>query len=88
MNREQEIIEVAKIIEDWNPLGEMANSIDQLEGYRYEAMDILSTIDIIYGKDRIKDAIETVLIQAFNIELDQIKLEKATSEIQNMLVTH
>ena len=44
MDQEQQIIEIAKIIEDWNPLGEAANSIDQLEGYRYEAMDILSQL--------------------------------------------
>ena len=88
MDKEQQIIEVAKIIENWNPLGEAANSIDQLEGYRYEAMDILSTIDIVYGKENIKDAIEIVLTQAFNIELDQTKLMDATTKVKNILVTH
>jgi len=88
MDKEQQIIEIAKIIENWNPLGEAANSIDQLEGYRYEAMDILSTIDLVYGKENIKDAIEIVLTQAFNIELDQTKLMDATTKVKNILVTH
>ena len=88
MDKEQQIIEVAKIIENWNPLGEAANSIDQLEGYRYEAMDILSTIDIVYGKENIKDAIEIVLTQAFNIELDQTKLMDVTTKVKNILITH
>jgi len=88
MNKEQQIIEIAKIIENWNPLGEAANSIDQLEGYRYEAMDIISAIDITYGKEKIKEAIEIVLTQAFNIELDQTKLMDATTRIKNILVAH
>jgi len=88
MDKEQQIVEIAKIIEDWNPLGEAANSIDQLEGYRYEAMDILSTINIINGKEKIKEAIETVLAQAFKIEIDQIKLTEATIKVKNILVAH
>lgn len=88
MDQEQQIIEIAKIIEDWNPLGEAANSIDQLEGYRYEAMDILSTINFTNKKEGIKMAIETVLTQAFKIEIDQSKLIEATMKVKNILVTH
>ena len=88
MDKDQQIIEIAKIIEDWNPLGEAANSIDDLEGYRYEAMDILSAINIIYKKEGIKNAIETVLTQAFKIEIDQSELTEATMKVKNILITH
>lgn len=88
MDKEQQIIEIAKIIEDWNPLGEAANSIDQLEGYRYEAMDILSTINFTNEKEGIKMAIETVLTQAFKIEINQSELIEATMKVKNILVTH
>lgn len=38
---------IAKVIEEWNPLGEKANSIEGLEGYRYEAMDVISSSKIL-----------------------------------------
>jgi len=48
MNEEQ-ILNVAKVLEEWNPLGEAANTEEQLDGYRYEAIDIISTVQIVNG---------------------------------------
>ena len=83
--REDQIVQVAKVLEEWNPLGEAANTFEQLEGYRYEAIDIISTINIFPGSNRVKNAIEQVLTQAFNIELNQGKLSEAAATIESIL---
>ena len=82
---EELINEVARVIEEWNPLGEAANTIDQLEGYRYEAIDILSTINIIKGNNKVEKSIEQVLTQAFHINLDKTKLVEASTKIKCIL---
>jgi len=84
MNEEQ-IVKVANVLEEWNPLGEAANTVEQLDGYRYEAIDIISTIKIVNSPGKIKESIEQVLTQAFNIDLDKDKLDEATNKIKNLL---
>jgi len=83
--KEEQILKVANVLEEWNPLGEAANAVDQLDGYRYEAIDIISTIKIINGPGKIKESIEQVLTQAFNIDLDKDKLDEATNKIKDLL---
>ena len=83
--RNNKIIQVAKIIEEWNPLGEKANSIKDLEGYRYEAMDIISSYKILSKQQSLKESIEKVLTQAFHIELNESKLTEATQRIKTIL---
>ncbi len=68
---EETIIQVAKVLEHWNPPGEAANSIDQLDGYCTEAIDIISTTKIKYGRKHVESVIEDVLTQAFAIELTE-----------------
>ena len=38
--------EVAKILNEWNPLGDDAKTIKDLNDYRTEAMDIISSLEI------------------------------------------
>jgi len=47
---EEQITEVAKVLEEWNPLGDAANTVDGLDGYRYEAIDIISTIEHLQAR--------------------------------------
>jgi hypothetical protein len=82
---EEKIVQVAKVIEVWNPLGEAANTVEQLDGYRYEAIDIISTINISSGPCNVSNTVEQVLTQAFDIELNQTKLLEATKEIECIL---
>ena len=82
---EELIIQVANVLEEWNPFGETANTVEQLDGYRYEAIDIISAIRIVNGPDKIKKSIEQVLTQAFNIDLNKVKLEEATKKIKDLL---
>jgi len=79
------IIQIAKVIEEWNPLGEEANATDGLEGYRYEAMDIISSSSILARNQSVKESINKVLTQAFNIKLEEDKLSKASKQIECLL---
>ena len=82
---EEQITQVAKVLEEWNPLGDAANTIDELDGYRYEAIDIISTIEMISGPNKVKKAISQVVTEAFNIELDQGELDKAAKKVERVL---
>ena len=74
---------VADILNEWNPLGDKAYAMNDLEGYKYEAMDILSTIKIT--KAPVEKAVSQVLIQAFGIELDESELKYYSSKIGQLL---
>lgn len=84
MNKDK-ITKVASVIEEWNPLGSAENTTDNLDGYRYEAIDIIATIQLSNSSDKVKTSIEQVLTQAFNIELNQSKLAEATDKIKSLL---
>jgi len=83
--REEQIVQVAKILEEWNPLGEEANTTEQLDGYRYEAIDIIATIEIVNGSNKVRKSIEQVLTQAFNIKLNQTKLNEVSEKVKTIL---
>ena len=79
--KDETIETVAKILEKWNPLGENANSIKDLDGYRVEAIDIISTLDLLYGNISkrlfqmfLRKRLILVLL-AMKLRLKQIKLE-------------
>jgi len=76
---------IAKVIEEWNPLGEKTNSIEGLEGYRYEAMDIISSSKILSSSQSVKESIFKVLTQAFHIELDDAQLSKTAEKIKSLI---
>lgn len=82
---EEQIDQVAKVLEVWNPLGEAANTVDDLDGYRYEAIDIISTIELLSGANKVKKAIEQVLTQAFDIELEQAELAEVAQKVERLL---
>ena len=64
-------------------MGERASTIDGLEGYKYEAIDILSTCRI--GKKSVKESVSNVLTQAFGITLDQGQLTEFSGKIEKAL---
>ncbi len=69
---EELIQSIAELLQEWNPLGGSASNAQDLEGYRYEAIDILSSISIT--KYSVRDSVANVLSEAFNLELDESKL--------------
>jgi hypothetical protein len=74
---------VASVLNEWNPLGDKATSIDGLEGYKYEAMDILSTVKI--AKLPVEKAVSQVLSQAFSITLNDSELKHYSAKIEQLL---
>ena len=83
---EETIKKVSSILNTWNPLGENSEEIDDLEEYYYEAIDIISTIDLISGKNKIEKAIIQVLEQAFGIMPNKEEVSRVATEIGNVLL--
>jgi len=81
--KEELISSVAAILNEWNPLEERAASTPDLEGYKYEAMDILSAITIT--KVSTEKAVSDVITQAFRITLDKSKLNHYSTKIDQLL---
>lgn len=79
MNHEL-ISSVSNILSEWNPLGDKAAKMADLEGYKYEAMDILSTISIT--KSPVGKAVSQVLEQAFGIKLNESELSYYSAKIE------
>ena len=83
---EELIISVANVLEEWNPLGEQASSVDGLDGYRTEAIDILSSSFIL--KQPIRQVVETVLSQAFDLNLEEGQLNYYSELIGQLVNEH
>lgn len=81
--KDELISSVAIILEEWNPLGDKAASVKDLEGYKYEAMDILSAICII--KISTKESVAQVLEQAFSISLEEHELNRYSAKIDQLI---
>ena len=81
--KEELISSISDILNEWNPLGNQAESIADLEGYKYEAMDILSAIKIT--KVHTEIAVSDVLTQAFRISLDDDQLKYYSSKIEQLI---
>ncbi len=80
---EELIQSIANLLQEWNPLGERASRVKGLEGYRYEAIDILSSNSI--AKYSVRDSVASVLSEAFNLELDESKLSHYSGKIEDLL---
>ena len=78
-------MKVAKILDKWNPLDDTANTVDQLNEYHVKTIDIIATIQIFRGKNKVEKAISEVLTQAFNIDLDKKMLSKASKDVADVL---
>ena len=69
MNEEQ-IDKVKLILTEWNPLGEQASKVDDLNNYETEAIDILFYLDKKSSVDRINKIMTEVISQAFGVYHD------------------
>ena len=82
---EYKISEVAKILNEWNPLGDEAANVPDLDGYRYESIDILFHLESGEGKKGVESVLMQVLNEAFNIELTKNDCSDAASKILRVL---
>jgi len=80
-----EIEEVAKILKKWNPLGDNAKRIKDLNGYRTEAIDIIFNLKINKNKASAEIFVMEVLNQAFDLYLTKNECIGPTQKILNVL---
>jgi hypothetical protein len=83
--QEYEIEEVAKILNEWNPLGGDASKIKDLDGYRTEAIDIIFQLTISKNRANPEDIVKEVLNQAFDLSLAKSECVGPTRKILNIL---
>jgi len=83
VTEEQKIIEIGKILTAWNPLGDGAAAVNDLNNYQTEAMDILSVMEL-YGYSP-KKAVSEVLQEAFLIDLDKKELDHYSNRVKDIL---
>ena len=83
---EESIKAVANILNEWNPLGERASAVNNLNGYHTEAIDILSSLD--QDQESIKRTVDAVLSEAFEIDLDETELRHYSQRIEQVIKNH
>jgi len=82
---EKQIQKVMKILSDWNPLGDLAVTIPDLDGYRTEAIDILFEIHLRSPNSNVLNIVRTVLNQAFDLELNKDECIEPAKQIYKIL---
>jgi hypothetical protein len=83
--KDYEIEEVAKILTDWNPLGDDSKKIKDLDGYRTEAIDIIFNLEINKNRASAENIVMEVLNQAFDLYLRKNECIGPTQKILNVL---
>jgi hypothetical protein len=90
---ESDIInKVKRVLNDWNPLGENARNIDDLNEYETEAIDILFYIDLeittkrpVEVKKQIQKYVKEILTESFNIDLTNEECRIPAKKIYQIL---
>jgi hypothetical protein len=81
-----EISEVSKILSEWNPLGDDAERVNDLDGYKTESIDILFELDTSgLNNARVRKVVMQVLNEAFGIELTENECSDAANSIIGVL---
>ena len=81
-----EISEVAKVHIEWNPLGDDAERVNDLDGYKTESIDILFELESSrINNAHVRKVVMQVLNEAFNIELTTSECTDAANRIIGIL---
>ena len=83
VTEDEKITEISSILTTWNPLGQRAAAVKDLDNYQTEAIDILSEVEL-HGYSP-KRAVSEVLQQAFLINLEKTELDHLTRKIKAVL---
>ena len=83
MTEDEKIIEISEILTAWNPLGERAAAMKNLDNYQTEAVDIMSVITL-YGYSP-KKAVSEIIRDAFLIDLEKTEFDHYSSKIKAVL---
>ena len=78
---ERQIQQVAAVLVSWNPLDSKVSQVPDLNGYRIEAIDIISSIGFFGKSKSASSVVADVLNQAFNLELPASQCESAAKQI-------
>ncbi len=82
---EEQIQKVMELLAAWNPLGDRVNSIEQLDDYRTEAIDILFHLSLSGSKASSARIVRDVLNQAFDLSLSLQECMDVGREISTFL---
>ena len=82
---EENILKVTKLLTAWNPLGDKADSIKDLDNYRAEAIDILFNLDLRGPNGTPARIVRDVLNQAFDLSLSIEKCMEIGRQILNQI---
>lgn len=82
---EAQISKVAAVLEEWNPLGSSAATISDLDGYRFEAIDIIMAVRIWGSSIAIEERVSDILNQAFDLSLKPSECVVPAKKIQRIL---
>lgn len=85
--------EIRRILESWNPLGDRASLMDDLDGYETEAQDIYFNVDLDFELKNIKNKkvavrhmVRDVLNEAFGLHLSVQDCEKYGNLIYEIII--
>lgn len=81
---EVQISKVAAVLAEWNPLGSRADSVSDLDGFRFEAIDISMALKI-WRFVPPEETVSDILNQAFDLSLKPIDCVAAARKIQLIL---
>lgn len=84
MNKEH-IKKIQDLLTGWNPLGDQAAQISDLNGYETEATDILFHAKKQYSIERISNLIITVLEQAFDLNISESDAKTYAEKVSKIL---
>ena len=83
---EIKIQRIMQILTKWNPLKDKAKEIKDLDNYRTEAIDIVSTYNIFCGKDdSFVNLVKDILNQAFDITLSNKDCKTTAKKILKVI---
>ena len=66
---DEQLEEIAQVLENWNPLGSKVKSVIDLDGYSTEAKDIAFGLTIAETEINVAEMISDVLNEAFYLDL-------------------
>ena len=81
---EQEILKVANVLDAWNPLGDRAIKIADLDGYRAESIEIIYNSGL-RKNTKTSEIIMEVINEAFDLSLSESDCAEAATKINEIL---
>lgn len=79
------VARIAKVLEDWNPLGNTSIQVPDINGYQTEAMDIISGHECFLSELSIVELVQGVLNEAFMLNLSRDDCRQAAEKIHSII---